>query len=458
MTRHTMNLKDRLYDCLPAGRYGLSGLLRLLDVVQTDAVPTAAIECRTQPRLLVNPAFVAEHARTDEKLMMLVMHELHHVLLGHTARLSGPTPADNFVFDCVINALLCRMFPAPAHTALFRDYYRDDAFPACLLRPPEGWAPDQRHVPMPPALRARPSLRAAREVYAALYGREGATAEDVRHLLRPCVAQDGDALAAVPLLGDHSHSAQGEASAGADAFAQGVGEIVRQWPAPPDPLRGQSLDGLMRASRVAVRRTPSARAQLRALLASIARRTHHERGVRRIGPSAITVETPVPAPERRATVLRALGATPLLFRAETSAPRPLPSHERVHVYVDVSGSMSGIEGPLYGAVLDCEGFVDRRIHLFSTVVADVTTAQLRAGLVRSTSGTDLRCVTRHMARHRIRHAVLLTDGLVGAPDRDGAALLRASRIGVGYVGEHASERDLAPYTQASVRLAIEGRA
>ena len=449
-----MNLKDRLYDCLPAGRYGLAGLLRLVDVVQTDAVPTAAIECRAQPRLLVNPAFVAAHAGTDEKLMMLVMHELHHVLLGHTARLSGPTPADNFVFDCVINAMLCRMFPAPAHTALFRDFYRDDAFPACLLRPPEDWAPDQRHVPIPPALRARPSLRAAREVYAALYGREGATAEDVRHVLRPCVEQDADALASVPLLGNHAHSAQGEASAGADAFAQAVAGIVLEWPAPPDPLRGQSLDGLMRASRIALQRPPGARAQLRTLLARIARRSPNERGVRRIAPGPIVVETPVPAPERRATVLRALGATPLLFRAETSAPRPLPSHERVHVYVDVSGSMSGIEGPLYGAVLDCQAFVDRRIHLFSTEVADVTPAQLRAGIVHSTGGTDLRCVTRHMARHRIRHAVLLTDGFVGRPDPAGAKQLRASRIGVGYAGPHADERDLAPYAHASVRLRI----
>ena len=129
-------LKDRLFECLPAGRYALAGLLRLLDVVETDTVPTAAVECHAQPRLLVNPAFVAQHAATPEKLMMLVLHEIHHVLLGHTRRLSGPTPTDNFVFDAVINALLCRMFPQPAYTAMFRDFYSAEAFPECLLRPP----------------------------------------------------------------------------------------------------------------------------------------------------------------------------------------------------------------------------------------------------------------------------------------------------------------------------------
>jgi hypothetical protein len=36
------------------------------------------------PRLLINPQFVEAHAATPERLLMLVMHELHHVLLGHT--------------------------------------------------------------------------------------------------------------------------------------------------------------------------------------------------------------------------------------------------------------------------------------------------------------------------------------------------------------------------------------
>lgn len=52
--------------------------------------------------------------------------------------------ADNFVFDCVINALLCRMFSQPEYAAMFRDFYPEDQFPACLLPSPEGWSPAQR--------------------------------------------------------------------------------------------------------------------------------------------------------------------------------------------------------------------------------------------------------------------------------------------------------------------------
>lgn len=97
------------------------------------------MECRLQPRLLVNPKFVALHADTTEKLLMLVMHELHHVLLGHTTLFPRATPVQNFVFDAVINGIVCRMFPAKEHTGFFTDYYDTGSFPMCLLRPPPGW-------------------------------------------------------------------------------------------------------------------------------------------------------------------------------------------------------------------------------------------------------------------------------------------------------------------------------
>ena len=445
-------LKDRLFECLPAGRYALAGLLRLVDVVETDSVPTAAVECHAQPRLLVNPAFVAQHAATPEKLMMLVLHEIHHVLLGHTRRLSGPTPTDNFVFDAVINALLCRMFPQPAYTALFRDFYADDAFPGCLLRPPEVWDPRARVVPVPPALEPR-GMGPARQVYQSLYSTEGASYDDVRHVLRAFLQRREASLSDVPLLGDHEGTSD-LASASGSAFAQGVADIVRHWPAPPEPVRGMSLEDILREARIRVQRPPSARRLLRELISRVAAGSPVARGARRWVPAPITVETPIPLPDRRAATCRALGLTPLLYRGEVPALQRVPAQERVHVYVDVSGSMDGIKGPLYGAVLDCQALVHPRVHLFSTQVAEVTPAQMRAGVCRSTGGTDIQCVTRHMARHQVRRAVVLTDGYVGPAGPVGAEVLKAARLGVGYLGEFVDERALAPYANASVHLPI----
>ena len=89
---NSQSLTEAILDAFPSGSYAMTGLLRLLDIVATSAVPTAAVECRAQPRMLVNPHFVARHANTPEKLLMLVMHELHHVLLGHTTLFPRLTP------------------------------------------------------------------------------------------------------------------------------------------------------------------------------------------------------------------------------------------------------------------------------------------------------------------------------------------------------------------------------
>ncbi|MBM3276001.1 MAG: hypothetical protein FJZ00_12675, partial [Candidatus Sericytochromatia bacterium] len=114
-------LAERILDAFPSGSYALSALLRLLDIVESRSIPTAAVECLAQPRLLINPDFVAKHAQTPEKLLLLVMHELHHVLLGHTTLFPTVTPSQNFVFDTVINGVISRMFPDPEYTSFLTD-------------------------------------------------------------------------------------------------------------------------------------------------------------------------------------------------------------------------------------------------------------------------------------------------------------------------------------------------
>jgi hypothetical protein len=84
MPRTECSLTDRILDTFPAGRYGLVALLRILEIEESASIETAAVECKISPRLLINPSFIAAFAASPEKLMMLVMHELHHVLLGHT--------------------------------------------------------------------------------------------------------------------------------------------------------------------------------------------------------------------------------------------------------------------------------------------------------------------------------------------------------------------------------------
>ena len=139
--------------------------------------------------------------------------------------------------------------------------------------------------------------------------------------------------------------------------------------------------------------------------------------------------TPIPSGDRRAVVLRSLGRPPLLYRAE-SIGRVRERRDRVHVYVDVSGSIADLKGALYGAVLDCRDAVHPAVHLFSTAIHDVSFAGLRNGECRSTGGTSIECVASHIQKHGVRRAVLLTDGWVGRPGAGAARTLAAVRLGV----------------------------
>jgi hypothetical protein len=280
------SLAERILDAFPSGSYSLSALLRLLDIVETDAVPTAAVECRIQPRLLVNPAFVAQHAATPEKLLMLVMHELHHVLLGHTTLFPRATPVQNFVFDAVINGIVCRIFPGAAYVAFFRDYYTEARFPACLLAPPPGWPNGPVRMAagllqLPARLRAR-----ADAVHRSLYSASGASYQEVYELLPRLLAEvrvagargrkpdaDGTGLVLeVPLLGGHGEDELQEAGleVRSPILFDVVRDIVEQWPQPPHPIRGRSLADVLRHGTVTARPTPSNRALLRRLIRKVA--------------------------------------------------------------------------------------------------------------------------------------------------------------------------------------------
>ncbi len=132
-------LRERVFDAFPVTQPAFRRLLALLDVEASETVPTAAVTLGARSRLLINPAFVAARCETDHDLVMLVLHELFHVALGHTRLFPRLTPAQNWAFDCVINAQLCLTYPQPHWTALFRRCYAADVFPEALLRPPAGY-------------------------------------------------------------------------------------------------------------------------------------------------------------------------------------------------------------------------------------------------------------------------------------------------------------------------------
>ena len=315
------DLTRRVLDAVPAGSYAMQALLSLARIEVSADVPTAAVTCERRPALLVNPDFVAAHCRTDEHLFMLVMHELYHVLLGHTRLYPVMTPAHNLAFDAVINAMLVARFPAVAYTSFFTELYAKESAALRLLAPP-GEPPIEE-----PALAA---------LHAALYSHRQVTAREVfDRISRDAACQAPDLSR---LLGNHGRPGEPQSPIDTE-FAEAVRSIAGDWPAEPG-TRG--LGGALAKRRVAPE-TPGQRvlaAVRRALLGAASlpggpRRTH----------SPLLVATPVPdLRDRRASVSRALGRWPLLNAGSVSVRRP--GLGRAEVYFDVSGSVNDVAAAL----------------------------------------------------------------------------------------------------------------
>jgi hypothetical protein len=93
------------------------------------------------------------------------------------------------------------------------------------------------------------------------------------------------------------------------------------------------------------------------------------------------------------------------------------------------------------------------IHLFSTQVHDVTPHQLRIGLCKTTGGTDIDCVIKHMRDKDVKRALLLTDGYVGEPKGVLKTYFKKVQLGVAYTKSH-TDRDLLAFTKVSAVLPI----
>ena len=452
MQRNPTTISERILDCFPSGSYALNALLQLMEIVESTDVATAAVECTHQPRMKINPDFVAKHAHTPERLMMLVLHELHHVLLGHTRLFPCVTPVDNLVFDAVINALLCRMFPEPAYTSFFADYYDDAEVPSCLLRPSKGWGLKQYSSPPVLLDKRYKNLCAA---HRALYSEYGVGYDELYAALRKELGAEEVSL--VPLIGDHGKdgATAGEFEVRTPVLYKVVRGIVEQWPQPPNPIRGRSLANLLQNSEVAVVRVPSNRERLSSLLRHVAGARGSYRTHRQLAETNTAAMTPLPTMSRRSLVLRSLGVTSLLHESVVPSARLDPNGGLVHVYLDVSGSIGALKSVLYGAVLECIDLVAPTIHLFSTKVADISVSKFRTGQCRTTGGTDIACVAKHIHEHRVRRAVLITDGYVGSPAGAHLSVLQDTKLGIALIPGNSTREDLANVANCWTQLVGE---
>ena len=444
-------IRERIFNVLPAATYQMEKLFGLFDIEFSEVTQTACVECRATPRLLLNKTFLDEYCQDDGDLFLLILHELYHVILGHTRLFPRVSPIDNIVFDAVINSMLCRTVGRTVGTRLFTRINGYDSLPERLLRPPPGW-PDEFQN----ALATLPPEE--QRIIDLLYGAAESgemTYRDIYELL--CKELSGRSVPNAFLFGSHGPKENEDG-----LLKEAVRRIVEGWPPPPFRIAGR--DQGRKAEDFWLRPTDKPGSAFRKAFEGALRKCgiHVGRGPavyrRQVTNSLRSVETVLPnARDRRIPALRSfLGHAPLFYRSELSERRPRPLRVPiVHLYLDVSGSMT--ECLLYLSAACRQPFKrgELKIFAFSTVVSELKGHDLSKAPMQNTWGTDINAVLGHItgipARRRPKVILIATDGYVGRGRRNLIARLSHTRVVVALTDSgHAA--DLQPWAHEMIKL------
>ena len=457
----------RILDVLPPSSFELATFLSLFRVRFSDKTETACVTCGESPELLLNKDFIEAHCQTNEHLFMLVMHELYHLILGHTTLFSRATEVRNIVFDAVINAILCSLFPKPEFTSFFTDYYPSDKMPSALLRPKGEGTPLAAEQALK-LLYGGSDTGTYHDVYEALL--KSGCVKEMMVLLgggRGATALPGDGRAGTPcpphpiLLGSHDEENEEISQEMKDL----IHKIISKWPSPDRPLQGQDLGAEECERGFDAEAAPSTR--LRCGIRRLMRRAAlpGKKEVRRRSVREMVCETATFLPDwhdRSHEAREVAFGDALIYSTTTRLQRPSSRDNRqAFVYFDVSGSVAEEVPSVAQTLLPyCRGGLCT-VHVFSTVVHPASARDLAARKFSSTGGTDIDCVLKHVLelppRRRPRAAVVVTDGFTGKPDAALAERFHAAgmRLLVGLVKTdpgYNQEADLSSIADKFIRL------
>jgi hypothetical protein len=425
MTLTAQEIMKRLLRSLPSATLELEAFTRLTGVVVTKSVPTAAMECKYRPNLLINPDFVSQYCHSDEHLFLLVMHELMHVVLAHTNVFPRISTAQNIAFDAIINARLMRRFNSPVYQGFFDKIYRVDVFPEMLLRPPVGYpdAPIYPEGDFPEG-----TIRILKQLYPEktnvcsmpFY-------EDILLVLREYARKNGIFFTPF-LLGDHSpfdemheYYMDEMAKSLMDKFPDFFGKFGGFGGLTQDvlyPSRETSYEMQQIFSRVL---------QLYVNKVNLSYEQAKKRP--KVLPSAKGV---IMNPRDRLNPAKQrLGIDSVLWQQETEMLIRTREHEpKAFVYLDVSGSMVSFLPYLLQLLYPYIARKEAEVFQFSTIVEPLTSLDPHRFKVKTSGGTQIGCVLAHLENfyHKVSSVILVTDGYTNTPNSHYVERIQAKKL------------------------------
>ncbi len=390
-------IKKRIYSVIPVSSFYMMEFLKVLEIRFTDDVPTAAITSGIRPELLLNKAFIEKYCKTDEHLFMLIMHEIYHIILGHTRLFDNHTMLDNLAFDAVINAILCQLFPEEEYVSFFKNLNYDNEFPSCLLRPIGENSPVE-----------------FREILNNLYDTYTGTYFDVYEIICNTL---GDKLLKnnFILLGNHSDNSPSQNPLIKDM----IDSMTNNWEigiSGERILGGESVEKVIdfqsvkRDNQIKMQRLLTKAGMNLGVVPKM--RVSNELG-------KIEIEGFIPNFKDRTVLSKTiLYGRPLLYNREIDLIKPVSDTVlKTLVYLDVSSSVVNSINSLASLLLKPYKNGECLLFVFSTFVDEVTHKDFKEGKYRASYGTDANCIFDHYfslpKAMQTKKILILTDGYTG---------------------------------------------
>ncbi|MEX0767207.1 MAG: hypothetical protein WD029_01895 [Microthrixaceae bacterium] len=456
-TASSQDLKLRLVNCLPGASFELEKLIGLTEISETTEVATAAITAGLFPRLLINPHFVEQYCKTDEHLFLLTMHELWHVLRGHTRLYSTLTQAHNIAFDAIINAGLARQFPGPAYRGFFEVINSTEQFPSRLLCPPQGWPHNPDYSGAGPARtesvlrRLYPpfEVKVIEPTYNELLDLLGGSAKEDQAAEQHAELPEESAWDPVVLLGDHSSDSINDSRISDGPLGDLLQDVAERWPT--SSLGTADLGGNKKP--VSLTEQKSNKSDISVIESVLRRACRPAAGghrLERIVTERSLVTSPLPAARDRQRLARSrLGVRSVLWNNEVEHRRQSSEWPATaKVYLDVSGSMNNLLPLLIGPITKFVASGFATASQFSTIVLPLSLAELQSGQLTTTGGTDMNCVFEDaLLNPFLRSIVVLTDGYINPPPPKLLQKVRAQGITIeAIIGKRHPKGYLAPFS------------
>jgi hypothetical protein len=377
-------------------------VLSLCGVEFTDEVKTLSVSLGKPSALRVNLEFLRTHCQTEKHVKAVLIHEFLHILLGHTVKFKKMTPALNVALDAIINAIIHRKL-GQEYSSLMANYYAEAQGLLRLLRPITTEEIHQYNYSEWHKLPTDPLLRLHDEVYSGK-----ALADDVFSIAQSFAKKEVESLLAggLVLLGDHDRdpSEIGELDeAGQRRFKQSLvaldaNGIFRN----ENGLKPQRLSPHPRQLKIPA-------TWRRDTLPVLQRLIVPDPSSRLRVPETRTHLAPVLNTSDRRGAIKALWS-PLIPEIAWDAAHPHPAGS-VQIYLDVSGSMNRFLDALVALLAEFSSHIRKPLWAFST---EVHPARILRGKLetKTTGGTAMDCVYRHIRQTRPAKALIITDGFV----------------------------------------------